>query len=49
MNNIDSIVMQLFVYIDKYPILKIILVFAAIYSIFKFGKSVGEFIYYISQ
>ena len=47
MDNADKIMSELFLYINKYPILKFVFVIMALYFIFKFGKSIGEFIYYI--
>ena len=49
MDNMDKIVKEVFVYINKSTILKIITVVFALYFIFKLGKSLGEFIYYISH
>jgi len=47
MDNIDDIVKKIFVYINKSTILKFSIIVIAVYFIFKFGKLIGELIYYI--
>jgi hypothetical protein len=35
--------------LDKYPMIKFVACFAGIYFIYRAGKAVGEFIYYVTQ